>query len=112
MAATHTTYVKSKDGSAQIEVALSDELHRLCWGKLHTSNRPHEGLPMVDADPAIWIAAERVKPPVMVPFDRAGPYAESATIRSETALAGAVAKIEAAFGKGSIVPASRMEAAA
>jgi len=85
VAATHTTYVKSKDGSAQIAVVLSDKLHRLCWGKLHTSNRPHEGLPMVDADPAIWIAAERVKPPVMVPFDRAGPYAESATIRSEAA---------------------------
>lgn len=85
MAATHTTYVKSKDGSAQIAVVLSDELHRLCWGKLHTSNRPHESLPLVDADPAIWIAAERVKPPVMVPFDRAGPYAESATIRSEAA---------------------------
>lgn len=85
MAATHTTYVKSKDGSAQIAVVLSDELHRLCWGKLHTSNRPHEGLPLVDADPAIWIAAERVKPPVMVSFDRAGPYAESATIRSEAA---------------------------
>lgn len=85
MAATHTTYVKSKDGSAQIAVVLSDELHRQCWGKLHTSNRPHEGLPLVDADPAIWIAAERVKPPLRVPFDCAGPYAESATIRSEAA---------------------------
>lgn len=37
--------------------------------------------------------------------------AEAERDRSQAALAGAVAKIEAAFGKGSIVPASRMEAA-
>ena len=84
MAATHTTYVKSMDGTAQIAVVLSDDLHRQCWGWLHTSNRPHEGVPIINADPAAWIAAERVKTPPVRTIDWASPYAESGSIRAET----------------------------
>lgn len=84
-AAAHVTYVASKDGMSQIATVLNDELHRLCWGRLHTSNRPHEGLPVVDADAAIWIRAERVKLPVVRPMDPVNPYAISGTIMAEAA---------------------------
>lgn len=84
-AAVHVTYVASKDRTSQIATVLNDELHRLCWGRLHTSNRPHEGLPVVDADAATWIRAERVKLPIVRPIDPANPYAVSGTILAEAA---------------------------
>lgn len=74
-----TNYVLSRDGQSQIAVVLSDDLHRLVWGRLHTSNRSFD-VPTVEADARTWIAAERVKPPVVSPVDWASPYADSSTL--------------------------------
>lgn len=80
-----TNYVLSRDCMSQIAVVLSDDLHRLVWGRLHTSNRSFD-VPTVEADARTWIAAERVKPPVIRPVDWASPYADSSTLFEREAL--------------------------
>lgn len=54
------TYIRSKDGSVQIAVEMTDELHALTWGRLHTSTLPHPVQTITVADPVAWVRAERM----------------------------------------------------
>jgi hypothetical protein len=75
----HASFVLSRDGQSQIAVVLSDDLHRLVWGRLHYGNRPFD-VPTVEVDARTWIAAERIKPPVARSVDWTSPYADSSTL--------------------------------
>lgn len=54
------TYIRSKDDSAQIAVAMTNDLHRLCWGRLWTSNEPHPVPVIAVADPEAWVRTQRM----------------------------------------------------
>lgn len=59
-AAAQTRYVLSKDGSVQIAVEMTDDLHALCWGRLGVSTGPYP-VPLIEAaDPFAWVRAERM----------------------------------------------------
>lgn len=54
-----TRYIRSKDDSVQIAVEMTDDLSKLCWGRLWVSTEPHD-CPLVHvADPMAWAREQR-----------------------------------------------------
>ena len=55
-----TRYIRSKDDSVQIAVEMTDDLHKLVWGRLHLSTERHD-CPLIHvADPFAWVREQRV----------------------------------------------------
>lgn len=69
---TATRYIRSKDDSVQIAVEMTDELHALTWGRLWTSNQPHDCPTITVADPVAWVREQRVEQQVSTKDRMAG----------------------------------------
>lgn len=58
-AADAVSYFLSWDGKTQIAAVMSDDLHKVIWGRMTYGNRPHDGAVLVEAEDArSWIAAQ------------------------------------------------------
>ncbi|WP_420478273.1 hypothetical protein [Brevundimonas sp. FT23028] len=58
-AADAVSYFLSWDGKTQIAAVMSEDLHKVIWGRMTYGNRPHDGAVLVEAEDArSWIAAQ------------------------------------------------------
>ena len=56
MTADNTRYFLSKDFKTQVAAPMTDDLHRMIWGRFNYANRPHERAELVEVeDHLAWI---------------------------------------------------------